>query len=169
MHLSRVSAIGILSWLVGSGQSATTLTVDLTKKFQTIDGFGFSEAFQRANGVISLPEDKRTAVIDLLFNITSGAGFTILRNGIGSSPNSSLDWMNTIAPRAPPNPNNPPEYSWDGKDSGQLWVSQQAVGSESLEELDTCLWTKWADRHISSRSSTESRLSMPMLGLLQVT
>lgn len=108
-------------------QAATTLAVDLTKRYQTIDGFGFSEAFQRANGIINLPEPKRSALIDLLFNETTGAGFTIVRNGIGSSPNSSQDWMNTILPQSPGNPTAEPKYVWDGKDSGQLWVSQQAV------------------------------------------
>ncbi|OAA55878.1 glycoside hydrolase family 30 protein [Niveomyces insectorum RCEF 264] len=103
------------------------IAVDLNTTYQTIDGFGFSEAFQRAKGIVNLPEPQRTALVDLLFNATSGAGFTIVRNGIGSSPNSTNDWMNTIEPQAPARPNDEPTYVWDGKDSGQLWVSQQAV------------------------------------------
>jgi hypothetical protein len=35
--------------------------------------------------------------------------------------------MNTIAPNAPSNGSKTPEYVWDGKDSGQLFVSQEAV------------------------------------------
>ncbi|RYP76847.1 hypothetical protein DL771_001583 [Monosporascus sp. 5C6A] len=74
------------------------ITVNVDKKYQTIDGFGFSEAFQRAYNIYNLPEPKRTEVLDLLFNTTRGVGFTIVRNGIGSSPSSQNDWMNTILP-----------------------------------------------------------------------
>ncbi|KAK5656253.1 hypothetical protein OQA88_5015 [Cercophora sp. LCS_1] len=130
MYLHNVvSAAAAISLPLAGRQSnsTVTLTVDLNQKFQTIDGFGFSEAFQRAYNIYNLPEPKRSQLVDLLFNTTSGAGFSIVRNGIGSSPNSSLDWMNTHLPRSPGSPDAKPEYVWDGKDSGQLWVSQQAV------------------------------------------
>lgn len=107
--------------------SGVRITVNLAQRYQVIDGFGFSEAFQRANGIVNLPEPKRQQVLDLLFNTTTGAGFTILRNGIGSSLDSSRDYMNTILPKSPGSPTATPNYVWDGKDSGQLWVSQQAV------------------------------------------
>ena len=35
--------------------------------------------------------------------------------------------MNTIEPKSPGSPTAAPNYVWDGKDSGQLWVAQQAV------------------------------------------
>lgn len=38
---------------------------------------------------------KQRYLLDLLFNTTSGAGLSIIRNGIGSSPDSSSDHMNT--------------------------------------------------------------------------
>lgn len=38
--------------------------------------------------------------LDYLFT-TKGAGFTILRNGLGSSPNDGWDLMKSIAPEAP--------------------------------------------------------------------
>lgn len=38
---------------------------------------------------------KQRYLLDLLFNTTSGAGLSIVRNGIGSSPDSSSDHMNT--------------------------------------------------------------------------
>lgn len=107
--------------------TTTTLTVNLAQKYQEIDGFGFSEAFQRAYNIYNLPEPKRSQLVDLLFNATTGAGFTIVRNGIGSSQSSQSDWMNTFLPASPGSPTAEPKYVWDGKDSGQLWVSQQAV------------------------------------------
>lgn len=100
----------------------------LTRTCQRIDGFGFSLACQRANLITNLSDKtKQRELLDLLFNRTTGAGFPILRNGIGSTPNSNSDYMNTIAPDNPGGPNAQPQYVWDGKDSGQLWVSQQAV------------------------------------------
>lgn len=117
MHLHNVvSAAAAISLPLAKrqGNSTATLTVDLNQTFQTIDGFGFSEAFQRAYNIYNLPEPKRSQLIDLLFNTTSGAGFSIVRNGIGSSPDSSLDWMNTHLPRSPGSPDAEPEYVWYG-------------------------------------------------------
>ncbi|KAH8589276.1 glycoside hydrolase superfamily [Bisporella sp. PMI_857] len=108
-------------------QAATTLTINPAQTYQTIDGFGFSQAFQRANLVVNLGAEKQKYVLDLLFNTTTGAGFSILRNGIGSSPNSNNDWMNTILPTNPGSPSATPRYVWDGKDSGQLFMAKQAV------------------------------------------
>ncbi|CAK7232961.1 hypothetical protein SBRCBS47491_008446 [Sporothrix bragantina] len=123
MHssLSLLAAAGVAS-------AATTyrLTVDTSKTFQTIDGFGFSEAFQRANQIINLKDPVRSELVDLLFNETSGVGFSILRNGIGSSPNSTQDWMNTIEPVGPAKPDDTPTYVWDGDDAGQFWIANQA-------------------------------------------
>ncbi|KAM7210526.1 glycoside hydrolase family 30 protein [Rhypophila decipiens] len=46
-------------------------------------------------------------------------------------PNSTKDWMYTHLPSSPGSPEamaaGNATYVWDGKDSGQLWVSQQAV------------------------------------------
>lgn len=111
-------------------QALQRVTVDLTKKYQTMDGFGFSGAFQRANLIVNLQAPKQREVLDLLFNTTTGAGFSIVRNGIGSTPNSNNDYMNTILPKCPSTPAEVTTtysgYVWDGKDSGQLFLSQRA-------------------------------------------
>ena len=44
-------------------QAAQKVTIDLTKRYQTIDGFGFSAAFQRANLIVNLQEPKQTEVL----------------------------------------------------------------------------------------------------------
>jgi O-glycosyl hydrolase len=117
-------------------RQANTITVDLTKTYQRMDGFGFSLAFQRANLITNMSnKTKQRELLDLLFNRTTGAGFSILRNGIGSTPNSNSDFMNTIAPTNPGGPNAEPKYQWDGKDSGQLWVSQQAVSLYGVKSI----------------------------------
>jgi O-glycosyl hydrolase len=127
-HLSLFAAFAAAAPSLQARQSVQKITVDPSKKYQTIDGFGFSAAFQRANLIVNLKEPKQSEVLDLLFNTTSGAGFSIVRNGIGSSKDSSKDYMNTILPTCPAKPDGTPDYKWDGKDSGQLWLSQKAVG-----------------------------------------
>jgi O-glycosyl hydrolase len=110
-------------------QSAQEITIDSSTTYQPIDGFGFSAAFQRANLIINLEEPKQREVLDLLFNTTTGAGFSIVRNGIGSTNNSNNDFMNTILPECPSSPAtinaNYSGYVWDSKDSGQLFLSQK--------------------------------------------
>jgi O-glycosyl hydrolase len=133
MHFSRLLAASAVPFLAAAAPEprlysrATTITVDTTKTYQTIDGFGFSEAFQRANNIVNLPAPKQKDLLDLLFNTTTGAGFSILRIGIGSSVTSDKDFMNTIEPKNPGGPTATPTYVWDGKDSGQVFVAQQAV------------------------------------------
>lgn len=98
-------------------QSENTITVNLGQTYQKIDGFGFSEAYGRAAALYNLSPTDRAAVLDLLFSTTSGAGFSILRNRIGTN----------IEPTSPGSPEAAPQYVWDGYDDRQLWLSQQAV------------------------------------------
>ncbi|KAF2748923.1 glycoside hydrolase family 30 protein [Sporormia fimetaria CBS 119925] len=134
MHLIPAHLAVLIAAPLGVSASAALtprqnqrITINLSQKYQTIDGFGFSGAFQRANLIVNLQEPKQSEVLNLLFNTTSGAGFSIVRNGIGSSQDSSRDYMNTILPVCPSTSSGTPEYKWDGKDSGQLFLSQQAV------------------------------------------
>ncbi|KAI1289104.1 glycoside hydrolase family 30 protein [Xylaria venustula] len=108
-------------------QSSTTVTINLDQKYQTIDGFGCSEAFQRAVQMSKQSAAAQQYTLDLLFSTTNGAGLSILRNGIGSSPDMSSDHMVSIAPKSPGGPSATPQYVWDGSDNKQLWVSQEAV------------------------------------------
>ena len=98
---------------------ATSVTVNLAQTYQTMDGFGFSQAFGRANDLYNLPSAQRTNALDLLFSTTTGAGMTILRNRIGSGGVGD-----SIEPTAPASPSATPTYVWDGNDTSQVWVSQ---------------------------------------------
>jgi len=125
-------------------RQAGAITVDLSKTYQTMDGFGFSLAFQRANLITNMSDkQKQRELLDLLFNRTTGAGFSIIRNGIGSTPNSNSDFMNTFAPKNPGSPTATPVYEWDGKDSGQLWVTQQGVKDYGLKYVYGSKQTTW--------------------------
>ncbi|KAI0520721.1 glycoside hydrolase family 30 protein [Xylaria bambusicola] len=108
-------------------QSSAFITVNLDQKYQIIDGFGCSEAFQRAVQISKLTEAQQQYTLDLLFSTTNGAGLSILRNGIGSSPDMSSDHMVSIQPKSPGGPSSTPQYVWDGSDNKQLWVSQEAI------------------------------------------
>ncbi|KAI1268461.1 glycoside hydrolase family 30 protein [Xylariaceae sp. FL1019] len=136
-------ASAIPSWLgFQTRQAASTITVDLTKTYQTMDGFGCSFAFQRANLITNMSDKtKQRYLLDLLFNTTSGAGLSIVRNGIGSSPDSSSDHMNTFAPKNPGGPSATPQYSWDGKDSGQVFVSQEAYNTYGVRQIYGDAWS----------------------------
>ncbi|KAF1968301.1 glycoside hydrolase [Bimuria novae-zelandiae CBS 107.79] len=97
-------------------RQTSTITVDLSKTYQTMDGFAMSETFQRANQMYALSES-----------------FSILRNGIGSSPDASSDHMISIQPENPECPSAPPKYIWDGNNNSQVWVSTEAVNTYGIK------------------------------------
>ncbi|MBN1170702.1 MAG: hypothetical protein JXA67_00885, partial [Micromonosporaceae bacterium] len=107
--------------------AASTVTINGSTTYQNIDGFGFSEAFQRSNIMHNLPAATQRKVLDLLFDQKTGAGFSILRNGIGSSASNSSDWMRSIAPTRPNSPTAEPTWVWDSSDNNQVWLSKEAM------------------------------------------
>lgn len=100
-------------------EAASSVTIDNATMYQTIDGFGFSEAFGRAASMHQATPDVQKQMLDLLFSTTSGAGFTIVRNIINSDSSG-------IEPTGPASATAPPQYVWDGSDSSQVWLAQQA-------------------------------------------
>ncbi|KAJ5150819.1 uncharacterized protein N7482_010071 [Penicillium canariense] len=123
--------------------TSATVTVDTTVKYQEVDGFGCSQAFQRAEdifGKYGLPPVNQTFVLNLLFDKTIGAGFTILRNGIGSSNSSASNYMNSIEPFSPGSPSARPKYVWDGYDSAQFSLAEKAY-SRGLSSLYANAWS----------------------------
>ncbi|KAF8311269.1 glycoside hydrolase [Clavulina sp. PMI_390] len=114
--------LGALLLSLARYAAAVTVTVNVSTTYQTIDGFGFSQAFGRAYDVLNSPAAEAKMTLDLLFNTTTGAGFTILRNRIGS--NGTGD---SIEPTSPGSPSATPTYSWNDDDSGQVWFSTKAL------------------------------------------
>jgi O-glycosyl hydrolase len=102
--------------------SQTLITVNVGTKYQIIDGFGFSQAFGRAKEYQQVSSSTQKYALDLLFSTTSGAGFSIIRNRIGSGGSGD-----SILPTSPGSPSGTPRYVWDNDDSGQVWFSQQAM------------------------------------------
>jgi O-glycosyl hydrolase len=100
--------------------AATGVTINGNTKYQTMDGFGFSDAFGPADTLRTSPASQQKQVLDLLLNTSTGAGFTILRNLFPS------DAANTIEPNSPGKPSANPTYVSLGGSEGQVWLAQQA-------------------------------------------
>lgn len=133
-HASRRGlACAGLATVVGAGlliataqtpaSAASTVSINGGTTYQTIDGFGVSEAFGQANSIRSLTGSAQKQALDLLFNTSTGAGFSILRSLIPSGSDS-------IEPNSPGSPSAAPAYVWNGSsdatDDGQLWLAKQA-------------------------------------------
>lgn len=104
--------LGAFLLLITNYVAGVTVTVNVNTNYQTMDGFGFSQAFGRANDVKGLPSSQQKQTLDWLFSPTTGAGFTILRNRIGSGGSGD-----SIEPNSPGSPSATPTYIWDGNDS----------------------------------------------------
>src|SRR5579875_2325520 len=100
--------------------AASAVTINGATTYQTIDGFGFSEAFGQASNVENAPSGQQQQALNDLFSTSSGAGLTILRNLLPS------DSGNTIEPNSPGSPNATPNYVPLGSSEGQVWMAQQA-------------------------------------------
>lgn len=112
----------ILANIATLSVAQTTITVNVGTKFQQIDGFGFSQAFGRASEFQNANANTQKQALDYLFSTTTGAGFSIIRNRIGSGGSGD-----SIEPNNPGSPSATPNYVWDNNDSGQLWFTRQAV------------------------------------------
>src|SRR5579862_162391 len=64
--------------------AAGTATINGGTTFQTITGFGASEAFNEAATVMSASSSVQQQVLQDLYGTTTGAGLTILRNEVSA-------------------------------------------------------------------------------------
>ncbi|MEU6037606.1 glycoside hydrolase [Actinomadura sp. NPDC047616] len=130
--VTLVTAAACLGALTAVPARAADITgsVRFSARLQPIDGFGISQAFQRASlirGARGLSPAKSREVLDLLLSKDKGAGLSILRLGIGSSADDVYDHMKSIQPVDPGGPDAPPRYVWDGDDGGQVWLAKEAA------------------------------------------
>ncbi|KAI0144635.1 carbohydrate-binding module family 1 protein [Xylariaceae sp. FL1272] len=146
---SKLLILGALGSLA-AGQTAITVTTGT--KYQQIDGFGFSQAFGRASEFENAPADTQKSALDYLFSTSTGAGFSIIRNRIGSGGTGD-----SIEPTSPGSPSSTPTYVWDGNDAGQLWFSQQAV-SYGVKTIYADAWSAPGFMKTSGSDSTPGYL-----------
>ena len=140
--LLAFSGILLLSFVINasffsrqSAYAASAVMINGGTTYQTIDGFGFSEAFGQANNVESASASVQQQVLNDLFSPSTGAGFNILRNLLPS------DSGGTIEPNSPGSPTATPSYRALGDSGGQVWMAQQAkiMGSRSCMEMSGVL------------------------------
>lgn len=111
------------------------VTIDANSQLQRIDGFGFSQAFGRAKEFQNAASGLQKQALDYLFSTTTGAGFSIIRNRIGSGGRGD-----SIEPTSPGSPSANPTYVWDDDDSGQVWFTKQAV-SYGVQTIYADAWS----------------------------
>lgn len=142
---SRIISFGLVGAIasvaaVPHNAKATTETVTVSpgQVFQDFDGIGISEAFGHAavlHGDSGLSANHSTEILDFLFS-DKGAALTILRNDITEA--------------IEPNPGN---FTWDGYDDGQLWLSQQAY-SRGLRKFYADAWS--APHYMKTNNNTNN-------------
>src|SRR5579875_606890 len=131
--------------------AASAATINGGTTYQTIAGFGASEAFGEAQTVMNASSSVQQQVLGLLYSPTSGAGLTILRNEI------SADSGSTIEPTAPASPSATPTYlplSSISSDAGQLWFAQQIKADYGVSNVFADAWS--APAFMKTNDSTSS-------------
>ncbi|HVV20178.1 MAG TPA: glycoside hydrolase, partial [Pseudonocardiaceae bacterium] len=122
----------------GVAFAASTATINGATTYQTITGFGASEAFGEASTVMNAASSVQQQTLDLLYSPTKGAGLTMLRNEI------SADSGSTIEPNNPGGPNATPSYASlasIGQDQGQLWFAQQIKSRYNVSNVFADAWS----------------------------
>jgi O-glycosyl hydrolase len=131
-------AAGALVASAGPALAADTATINGASTFQTITGFGASEAFGEAQTVMNATSAVQQQALGDLYSPTTGAGLTILRNWI------SADSGSTIEPNSPGSPSAAPTYlpmSSTGQDAGQLWFAQQIKADFGVTNVFADAWS----------------------------
>ncbi|MCJ1292420.1 hypothetical protein MMC34_003970 [Xylographa carneopallida] len=127
-RLTALSAALAVIAQAAAQASGPTVQVNPNQKYQGYDGVGIAEAFQRSLVLHELNTASQNLALDYLFSNTTGAGFTILRNGLGSSPDDPFDLMKSIAPTAPALNSSELNYiPLPREDEYQVWLSHQAL------------------------------------------
>jgi O-glycosyl hydrolase len=137
--LSAVALIAVgIGATAGPAAAADTAAINGATTYQTIAGFGASEAFGQAETLMNASSATQQQALNLLYSPTSGAGLTILRNEI------SADSGSTIEPTAPSSPTATPAYlplSSIGDDQGQLWLAQTIKADYGVTNVFADAWS----------------------------
>lgn len=117
--------------------AASTVTLNWDTTYQTIDGFGVSEAFHQSNNIALLGATKQKEIYDLLFSTEKGAGFSIFRSILGDGGT----WGN--ATDGPNKTMQPSETTWDWTESNDDQISMiKAI--QATYGIDKILYTVWS-------------------------
>jgi O-glycosyl hydrolase len=123
---------------IAPAYAADSASVNGATTYQTMAGFGASEAFGQASAVMNASSSVQQQVLADLYSPTTGAGLTILRNEIGA------DSGNSIEPTSPGGPNATPSYktlAQTNQDQGQLWFAQQIKSRYGVTNIYADAWS----------------------------
>lgn len=81
-----------VDFVANSGTNSYTITIDPLVTFQTIDGFGFCMTEGSAEVISGLAATQQDALLNELFNKSTGIGVSVIRISIGASDLSSSDY-----------------------------------------------------------------------------
>jgi glucuronoarabinoxylan endo-1,4-beta-xylanase len=117
--------------------AASTVTLKWDTTYQTIDGFGISEAFHQSNNISLLGATKQKEIYDLLFSTSKGAGFSIFRSilGDGGTWGKADDGANKTM--------QPSETTWDWKESNDDQIPMIRT-IQSDYGIKNILYTVWS-------------------------
>lgn len=117
--------------------AASTVTVGWNTVYQSIDGFGVSEAFHQSTNIALLGETKQKEIYDLLFSTTQGAGFSIFRSILGDGGT----WGN--ATDGPNKTMQPSENTWDWKEANDDQIPMiKAIQAEyGIKNIQYTAWS----------------------------
>jgi len=117
--------------------AASTVSLKWGTTYQSIDGFGVSEAFHQSNDIALLGATKQKEIYDLLFSTSKGAGFSIFRSILGDGGT----WGN--ATDGPNKTMHPSETVWDWKETNddQIPMIRTIQADYGIKNI---LYTVWS-------------------------
>jgi O-glycosyl hydrolase len=128
LSAALVACVQAAPQVVDAAATGPVIKVNAAQKYQYWDGTGVSEAFQRSLVLHELNTKSQNLALDLMFSNTTGAGFTILRNGLGSDTTDPFDLMKSIAPVPPASNSSALNYiPLPRNDQWQVWLSKEAI------------------------------------------
>lgn len=133
--------------------AAPGVTLDWGTSYQSIDGFGVSEAFHQSNNIALLGEAKQKEIYDLLFSTSKGAGFSIFRSILGDGGT----WGN--ATDGPNKTMQPSATTWDWKESNDDQIPM-IRDIQSLYGIKNILYTAWSPPAWMKSNGSVSRGSL---------
>jgi glucosylceramidase len=72
--------------------ASATITINASEEYQSLDGFGFCLTEGSAEVISTMAATQKNALLNELFNISSGLGLSVLRISLGSSDLSSSNY-----------------------------------------------------------------------------
>lgn len=83
---------GTISTIAGTNMAPTTIEIDPSQQYQSMDGFGFALTYSSAYNLLHMSQADRHAFLTRTFSTTEGYGVSYLRVSIGSSDFSSREY-----------------------------------------------------------------------------